>query len=109
MFLTCIITLFCLFTFYICLKQSEPSLTAKFTTTNETISKRYLIGDLLFVNWTVEHMENTSYEDAKSVRVSFYSNTLKILKVTYNASQSLTMKDDFHSDEIVVSTLSQGK
>lgn len=97
----------------ICLKQSEPSLTAKFTTTNDTVSNRYLIGDTLLVNWTVEHMENTSYEDAKSVRVSFYSNTLKISKVTYNdpnsVGQSLTIKDEFHSDEIFVSTLSQGK
>lgn len=109
LFVTCIISLFFLFPFYICLKQSEPSLTAKFTTTNDTISNRYLIGDVLLVNWTVEHMENTSYEEAKSVRVSFYSNTLKILKVTYNDSQSLTMKDDFHSDEIFVSTLSPGK
>jgi len=100
---------FLFFPFYICLKQSEPSLTAKFTTTNDTISNRYLIGDVLLVNWTVEHMENTSYEEAKSVRVSFYSNTLKIMKVTYNGSQSLTMKDDFHSDEIFVSTLSPGK
>lgn len=109
LFVTCIISLFFLFPFYICLKQSEPSLTAKFTTTNDTISNRYLIGDVLLVNWTVEHMENTSYEEAKNVRVSFYSNTLKILKVTYNDSQSLTMKDDFHSDEIFVSTLSPGK
>ena len=109
LFITCIISLFFLFPFYICLKQSEPSLTAKFTTTNDTISNRYLIGDVLLVNWTVEHMENTSYEEAKNVRVSFYSNTLKILKVTYNDSQSLTMKDDFHSDEIFVSTLSPGK
>lgn len=109
MFITCTISLFFLFPFYICLKQSEPSLTAKFTTTNDTISNRYLIGDVLLVNWTVEHMENTSYEEAKSVRVSFYSNTLKILKVTYNDSQSLIIKDDFHSDEIFVSTLSPGK
>lgn len=93
--------------------KSEPSLTAKFTTTNDTVSNRYLIGDMLFVNWTVEHMENTSYEDAKNVRVSFYSNTLKILTATYsdpnNASQSLKKKDDFHSDEILVPTLSQGQ
>lgn len=110
MFITCIITRIFLL---ICLKQSEPSLTAKFTTTNDTVSNRYLIGDMLFVNWTVEHMENTSYEDAKNVRVSFYSNTLKILTATYsdpnNASQSLKKKDDFHSDEILVPTLSQGK
>ena len=97
------------FPYYLSVKQSEPSLTAKFTTTNDTISNRYLIGDRLFVNWTVEHMENTSYEDAKNVRVSFYSNTLKILTATYNGSQSFTMKDDFHSNESSVPTLSQGK
>lgn len=94
-------------------QQNEPSLTAKFTTTNDTVSNRYLIGDLLLVNWTVEHMENTSYEDAKSVRVSFYSNTLKFLNATYSdpnsVSQSFTMKDDFHSNEITVPTLSQSK
>ena len=108
--MTCIIS--CLF-LLVCLKQSEPSLTAKFTTTNDTVSNRYLIGDVLRVNWTVEHMENTSYEEAKNVRVSLYSNTLKILSATYSdpnsASQSFTMKDEFHSDEINVTTLPQGK
>lgn len=93
--------------------KNEPSLTAKFTTTNDTVSNRYLIGDELLVNWTVEHMENTSYEDAKSVRVSFYSNTLKFLNATYSdpksGSQSFTMKDDFHSNEITVPTLSQNQ
>ena len=110
MFVTCIISCFSL---VICLKQSEPSLTAKFTTINHTVSNRYLIGDVLFLNWTVEHMENTSYEDAANVRISFYSNTLKILSATYsapnNASQSLGTKDEFHSNEILVPTLSQGK
>ena len=110
MFVTCIISCFSLL---ICPKQSEPSLTAKFATTNDTVSNRYLIGDVLLVNWTVEHMENTSYEDAKSVRVSFYSNTLKILSATYSApnsaSQSLGTKDEFHSNEILVPALSQGK
>ena len=94
-------------------KQSEPSLTAKFTTSNDTASNRYLIGDKLFVSWTVEHTENTSYEDAENVRISFHSNTLQILSGTYNesgnAGQPLTKIDKFHSGVINVSTLTQGK
>ena len=93
-------------------KQSEPSLTANFTTLNETSAKRYFIGDKLDVNWVVQHTYNTSYEDAKNVRISFYSNTLKLLQGTYDkpghSGQSLTIRDAFHSGEIVVSNLTQG-
>ncbi|KAL9974032.1 hypothetical protein ACROYT_G020561 [Oculina patagonica] len=93
--------------------KSEPSLTATFTTTNDTASNRYLIGDKLFVNWTVNHMENTSYEDAQNVRVSFYSNTLQILEGTYDepggSDQPLTINSHFQSGEIAVATLAKGQ
>jgi len=93
--------------------KSEPSLTASFTTLNDTATKRYLIGDKLFVNWAVEHTYNTSYEDAENVRISFHSNRLKIMQGTYdepsNQGNPLTMSDDFHSDEISVPTLAKGQ
>ena len=58
-------------------------------------------------------MHNTSYEDAQNVRISFYSNTLKLLSGTYdepgNSGKSLTINDAFRSDEIIVSTLAQGR
>ena len=65
------------------------------------------------MNWVVNHMENTSYEEAQNVRISFYSNTLRISKGTYNASgsdQSMSINSDgFSSGEISVATLSKGK
>lgn len=93
-------------------EQHEPSLTAEFTTVNDTASNRYLIGDKVSVTWVVKHMENTSYEDAKNVRISFYSNTLRILKGVYNesgnANKDLNIIDGFRSDESSVPNLPQG-
>ncbi|PFX24679.1 uncharacterized protein LOC111331343 [Stylophora pistillata] len=94
--------------------KSEPSLTAEFTTINDTTSNRYLIGDKLSVTWVVKHLENTSYEDAKNVRISFHSNTLKILQSVYynesaNTSLPLTRIDDFHSSGDTFLILQQGQ
>lgn len=93
--------------------KHEPSLTAEFTTVNDTASNRYLIGDKVSVTWVVKHMENTSYEDAKNVRISFYSNTLRILKGVYNesgnANKDLNIIDGFRSDESSVPNLPQGQ
>ena len=96
-------------------KQSEPSLTANFTTPNMTAMKKYLVGDRLIVNWMVSHTSNTSYESAKNVRITFYSNTLKILHGTYNTPSNsgnnliLNNNTEFHSGEINVPTLAQGR
>lgn len=92
--------------------KSEPALTANFTTPNDTARKRYLIGDRLLLNWVVQHTYNTSYEDAKDVRISLYSNTLKFLNGTYDTPTSqgnpLLINDAFHTGEISVPTLAQG-
>lgn len=95
-------------------KQNEPSLTANFTTPNITAMKKYLVGDRLFVDWMVSHTYNTSYESAKNVRITFYSNTLKILQGTYNtpnnSGNNLTVNNErFRSGEINVATLAQGR
>ena len=94
-------------------KQNEPSLTANFTTPNITAMKKYLVGDKLYVDWLVSHTSNTSYESAKNVRITFYSNTLKILNGTYNtpnnSGNSLTVNNKFRSGEINVATLAQGR
>ncbi|XP_073252900.1 uncharacterized protein [Porites lutea] len=95
--------------------KSEPSLTANFTTPNMTAMKKYLVGDRLIVNWMVSHTSNTSYESAKNVRITFYSNTLKILHGTYNTPSNsgnnliLNNNTEFHSGEINVPTLAQGE
>lgn len=94
-------------------KQNEPSLTANFTTLNITAMKKYLVGDRLFVDWLVSHTYNTSYEGAKNVRITFYSNTLKILQGTYitppNSGNNLTVNNEFRSDEINVAALAKGR
>lgn len=75
--------------------------------------KKYLVADRLFVDWLVSHTSNTSYESAKNVRITFYSNTLKILNGTYNtpnnSGNSLTVNNKFRSGEINVATLAQGR
>ena len=78
-----------------------------------TAMKKYLVGDRLFVNWMVSHTFNTSYESAKNVRITFYSNTLKILNGTCdtpnNLGNNLILNNEFHSGEINVPTLAQGR
>jgi hypothetical protein len=39
---------------------------------NTTNPTRYYINDILRFSWSVKHAENGSYEDARSVIVSFY-------------------------------------
>ncbi|XP_067040650.1 uncharacterized protein [Acropora muricata] len=92
--------------------KSEPSLTADFATQNSSI-KRYLIGDSLRVNWTVQHTENTSYEDAANVIISFNSSSLMIIDGTYDypgqAQNVISRRNDFSTQEFEVASLAKGQ
>lgn len=92
--------------------KSEPSLTADFATQNSSI-KRYLIGDSLLVNWTVQHIENTSYEDAANVIISFNSSSLMIIDGTYDypgqAQNVISRQNDFITQEFEVPSLAKGE
>ncbi|KAK2548606.1 hypothetical protein P5673_031129 [Acropora cervicornis] len=92
--------------------KSEPSLTADFATQNSSI-KRYLIGDSLRVNWTVQHIENTSYEDAANVIISFNSSSLMIIDGTYDypghAQNVISRQNNFSTQEFEVASLAKAQ
>ena len=56
------------------------------TALNDTITKRYFIGDEVKVEWRVNHTNN-SYDEARDVNIEFSSNTLDIVSGIYERGE----------------------
>ena len=65
------------------------------------------------MNWTVQHIENTSYEDAANVIISFNSSSLMIIDGTYDypgqAQNVISRQNDFSTQEFEVPSLAKSK
>lgn len=65
------------------------------------------------MNWTVQHIENTSYEDAANVIISFNSSSLMIIDGTYDyqgqAPKVISRQNNFSTQEFEVASLAKGK
>lgn len=73
---------------------------------NDTVNKRYFIGDKLVVDWLVNHTNN-SYDTAHDINLKFSYNGVQIIESTFKKSGESSQP--IVNNKVSVADLQQGR